>query len=211
MGAAHLLRQPEEKASRHRTGQPAPGSGWQCPPEHKKSADESKTRRGMAGRKAAAATAIAHAPGPVRHMAGHAAELRQIPGATRVAVQLDAGDEQQGGQRGQGQLRPPQQRQSGQAAPRPDHTRQQAQLQHPRPGADAVMQQLAPEPVVLQTEAVRVAKPVRHGQVQAGIIPCRQQHKAERSGEKDWGVWARGIRQGENHEGCFLRTEECPR
>jgi hypothetical protein len=202
MGAAHLLRQPEEKAGRHRAGQPAPGSGWQCPPERKKSADESKARRGMTGRKAAAAAAILQPPGPVRHMTGHAAELRQIPGAAGVAVQLDAGDEQQGGQRGQGQLRPPQQRQSGQAAPRSDHARQQAQLQHPGPGTDAVMQQLAPEPVVLQAEAVRVAKPVRHGQVQAGIIPCRQYQEAERGGDKDRGVRAPGIRDGENHEGA---------
>ncbi|CDS53158.1 hypothetical protein [Polaromonas sp. CG9_12] len=165
--APNLLRQPEDKPNQHRPGQPAPGGLWKHLPKDKKSAHEGKACRRMAGRKAAAAAAIASAPGPVRHIGRHAAEVLQVPGAAGMAVQLDGRDGQQRGQRCQGQLHPPRHRQAFEAAQGQEHADQQIQLQHPRPQPDVVVQQVAPQPVAFQRKAAGRAEPVRHGQVKA--------------------------------------------
>ena len=165
MGTANLLRQAEKCADQHCAGKPAPGCSGQYMPKNKKTADEGKTGRCMAGRKTTAGAAIAHAPGPMRHISCHTAKLLQIPGATAAAVNLDGRDNQQGYERCQRKLRPPCHGEFFQGAQWPENRHQQSQLKHPGPQAYVVMQQIPPQPVALQRETAGRAKPACHPEI----------------------------------------------
>ena len=171
VGAAHLLRQAQGKTGYQSCGQPQACCARQIVAQRKVAADEGKARRGVAGRKAVAAAAIRDAPGPVRDIVAHAAEVGDVPGAARGADALHDGHDDQRQQCTDDQLYAPCiGKLAHPAGGPPDH---QAQSHHDDPGqlARAFMGNIDHEPVVLQRKALAAAKPVRHGHVQAAHVP----------------------------------------
>lgn len=180
--AAHLLYRAQTETQHQRRAQPPGGRARRHAAQPEPAGQVRKAGRRVPGRKAVAATAIGHAPQPVRHVACGAAEFLQIPRAAGQAGALDQ-------RHGQHRRHHPQQqpdalaaRQAPQHAERaPDHQRQQRR-QPPRRIARAIVQHLGQQPVAAVGKAAGIAEPARQRQIEPAGVPHDQRQQTERTG-----------------------------